>query len=214
MLNYLHPKGEYISDIIRETQKPFEIELLEYISKKYGNLGGTWVDVGANIGNHTRWFLDNTNAVKVVAIEPHPANYELLIKNCPDAQVEKIAASNKCHLCSLKTSWLENMGTFSMVDGEDIEAFPLDYLGLENVKFLKIDVEGKEALVLEGFLETISRDHPVIFAEALKISTLYPMIELLSSVGYSLTAVHLPGSPTFEFQKIFDVGLKNKPSQL
>jgi FkbM family methyltransferase len=42
----------------------------------------------------------------------------------------------------------------------------LDSLGLVDVGFLKIDVEGHELAVLRGANETIAKNRPVVFMES------------------------------------------------
>lgn len=42
------------------------------------------VDAGANVGSASRYFLQRFPSARVVAIEPDPANYDLLVANCAD----------------------------------------------------------------------------------------------------------------------------------
>jgi FkbM family methyltransferase len=48
----------------------------------------------------------------------------------------------------------------------EVECKPLDHYGLEDVGFLKIDVEGHELAVLRGAAETIAHSCPAILVEA------------------------------------------------
>jgi hypothetical protein len=49
-----------------------------------------------------------------------------------------------------------------------IKVVTLDSKGLTNISMIKIDVEGMELQVLEGAMETIQRERPVLFMEIWK----------------------------------------------
>src|SRR6187431_2685690 len=61
---------------IRERRTFYEVDLLEHLERAVPH-GGVWVDVGANIGNHTIFFSRYT-ADRVVSLEPHPDNFATL----------------------------------------------------------------------------------------------------------------------------------------
>lgn len=65
-----------------------------------------------------------------------------------------------------KTGYITRGGkTVTNVSKGDVPAYAIDDLGIEDVDFLKIDVDGPDRLVLEGCLNTISRCLPVIYIE-------------------------------------------------
>ena len=78
----------------------------------------------------------------------------------------------------------------------ETDCFRLDDLGLQNVSFIKIDVEGAEYTCLRGASELISEQHPVLFLETMEHAqraygnTLADMYDWLTSKGYILT--HYP----------------------
>ena len=57
----------------------YEQEELELIGRHFK--GGVFVDVGANIGNHTIYALKFLGATKVIAFEPNPAAARILKVN-------------------------------------------------------------------------------------------------------------------------------------
>jgi FkbM family methyltransferase len=64
----------------------------------------------------------------------------------------------------------------------------LDGLGLKNVAFIKIDVEGFEEAVLDGAIETIARDRPILLIEIEErhnVGGLARIRDRLASLGYS-----------------------------
>jgi FkbM family methyltransferase len=57
------------------------------------------------------------------------------------------------------------LGTVIRDNEKDTTLIPLDSLGLEQLDFLKIDVEGFELFVLQGAEQTLRRCKPLIIAE-------------------------------------------------
>lgn len=124
---------------------------------------GVVFDVGANIGDHTRAYLDMGK--KVVAFEPHPFSFQCLQHNCPEATCRQIALSDKDE--DLRFKVLDNVGASRVRhDGEwMVNAETLDGQFLPAPQFVKIDVEGFEPKVLKGMMETLRQHRPLVFIE-------------------------------------------------
>jgi len=142
--------------------------------RKYISSSDNVIDVGANIGVYVIWvsqFLDERG--KIVAFEPDPVNYERLkaqinLNRIKFARAEKMALSNKKGV--LKMSSGKN-GENHVVSGKQqkyshklnevkctiLDSY-VDKMGMENIDFLKIDVEGFEKYVLEGAKNVLSSD--------------------------------------------------------
>jgi len=74
----------------------------------------------------------------------------------------------------LYNSELNNNGGFSLhpqphsfVVYDKIDVTTLDSYKLKNISMIKIDVEGHEEEVLKGAVDTIKKNHPIIFVENL-----------------------------------------------
>ena len=72
----LHDDGEYISDQIRKKNRYYEFELLHFIRSNFDC--SCFVDVGANIGNHSNFF--QRIGSRGWAFEPSRRNFEKLIE--------------------------------------------------------------------------------------------------------------------------------------
>jgi Methyltransferase FkbM domain len=70
--------------------------------------------------------------------------------------------------------------------GRQVPVHTLDSYQLDDVALLKIDVEGMEADVIRGGLDTIRRNRPVIFAEAWDAGYEQATAELLEPLGYRM----------------------------
>jgi FkbM family methyltransferase len=153
--------------------------------------GGTMVDIGGWYGPWTRRLVKR--AGRVVVIEPTPL-HEVLSRTLPP-RVDVIAAAASDH-CGAAEIWLTSpegaARGVSSLRRRDIHStsvtVPLvtvDGLGLEDVTFVKIDVDGHEASVLRGAAATIRRDQPRLFIEVEhRIQPIGDVTGLLDSWGY------------------------------
>lgn len=131
----------------------------------------TALDIGANIGNHSLYFSDYFK--RVVSFEPHPRTFKLLSLNA------ELAGNVTCHNVGLSDkegsavlSVLPvNFGrsTLSATPGAEsvtIRLVTLDgFCELDNVRLLKIDVEGHEYQALSGAGNIIRQHQPIILFE-------------------------------------------------
>jgi FkbM family methyltransferase len=142
----------------------YEYKMLYYIHKNIPNKG-KYIDVGANIGNHSMFFASFCNA-EVIALEPVKDNYDLLVFNSIGKNILPInkAVGKQEGKCSFEINQ-NNMGMCKMIEGKDVDIITIDSLNLTDVTLIKIDVEGSEKDVIEGALKTISLNRPHIFIE-------------------------------------------------
>ncbi|MFG3301000.1 FkbM family methyltransferase [Micromonospora chersina] len=151
--------------------------------------GGTAVDVGAWYGPWTARLL--RRADRVVAVEPTPALARQLRAAFPAVEVVEAAVSDHPGTASLHVpDGGAIVGTSSLEDatvGRPIEVprITLDSLGLTDVRFVKLDIEGHELPALRGAAETIRRDRPALLIEVEeRIQPVEPLLELLAGWGY------------------------------
>jgi FkbM family methyltransferase len=151
----------------------YEQEELSIIANYYR--GGTFVDVGAHVGNHAIYVSKYLEPAKVVVFEPNPPAIQILRINCAlngcmdiDTRFLGIAlAESEARLKAVSPD-ANNIGNtmfFAAADG-DVLALPGDALLLhEPVDFIKLDVEGMETEILAGLGQTIARWRPIMFVE-------------------------------------------------
>jgi FkbM family methyltransferase len=137
----------------------------------------TAVDVGANIGNHTAFFSEW--AQRVIAIEPNPpifARLERLIAENGLSNVIPVEvglsdrpgelalylAHDQAHLATLEPNVFTSEPVKIAIErGDDL----LQRLGVNDVDFIKIDVEGHEREVLAGLQSTMAQQRPFMTVE-------------------------------------------------
>jgi FkbM family methyltransferase len=154
---------------------------------KYLHGDMTLVDIGANLGLYTAismHLLDSSG--RIVAFEPFPGTYEILKKNvaanqsdgraCPRVDIFNLAATPEPNQMELRLN-PENRADNRLYRGtyrgnlEDWDTLPiegrpiddvLDELGIEEVNFVKIDIQGYEQKAISGFRKTLARSQNVI----------------------------------------------------
>ncbi len=137
----------------------------------------TMLDVGGNIGNHSLWLASCFE--KVICFEPNPAALEYLNGNVrlhDNIQVVPIGLSLKAGTALLQAGGDTNLGQAGITDHPDPDAIEitldsgdawLEKNGVEDVDFIKIDVEGHEWEALNGLRETLRKRSPILLFEYL-----------------------------------------------
>lgn len=136
------------------------------------------IDVGAHVGSWT-FHMAEAGFEAVEAFEPAPDTFECLKENANEWRRAHMGLSTKVGLtrCALgettekmgmkddaKYAGGNTGGRYLKGDG-DVMVRPLDVYNVDNVDFLKLDVEGFELFALRGARATIIRCQPVILIE-------------------------------------------------
>lgn len=173
--------------------------LFRWLKPYLENVKVVW-DIGANIGDHTRQYLNW--GMKVVAVEPNPITFRCLAHNCPEAECFNVAASEQT--AELKFTHLDNVGASRVTPSGEItvSAYPLDGFFVYRADilpgFIKIDIEGYEVFALRGMAKTIRLCKPILFVEmnqgALSSNGHTPddIVSLTEEMGYHVAAIYPP----------------------
>ncbi|MBT4889311.1 MAG: FkbM family methyltransferase [Rhodospirillales bacterium] len=176
-----------------------ELQALEQLAPD----GRVALDVGSNKGVFS--YLLARQGLDVHAFEPIPMFYERVRRTAPhNLQCHNIALSNvdgeaDFHL-PVKNGRIYNQTATLRTIGDDAEHITikvqtsrLDSLLMNNIGFIKIDAEGFEKQILEGAVETISRDRPVMLIEIEESHTgedLWTSLKFVESLGYTTHGYH------------------------
>ena len=164
-------------------------EECEKIASLASDSGGLCLDVGANIGFMTMAML--AARCRVMAFEPQPELFKILIENCPGADCRNVALSSSAGTAIMPRLRYgargnyggASLGTRSELGSINVECITLDSLELD-VSFIKLDVEGHELEVLRGGLDTLNRCSPIIYMEDDRPGKSAALREFLGSLGY------------------------------
>jgi FkbM family methyltransferase len=176
---------------------PDDLEIIASAFKK----GGTFIDIGANVGNHGMYAAMFLGADRVIPIEPNPQVYQLILAH--------VAANNLARFFELQhlgigisdseehgfgmeqrtknlgaAKMLPEQGRISVKTGDSI-------LANEAPAFIKIDVEGMELKALNGLRKTITAHKPPIFIEVTKANS-SGFDEFIQDVNYTIVESHSP----------------------
>lgn len=136
--------------------------------------GGTFVDIGANVGNHSIFAAKVMRAPNVIAIEPNPAAYKILNCNLALNELGNVVRHIACGLsdhegvAAVEKIGEANLGGAQLREGDGGAVLLRrgdELLSDVDVGFIKIDVEGMELGVLRGLEQTIRRSRPSILVE-------------------------------------------------
>lgn len=206
---------DHIVNVIRDTNAFYERDLLEHLWRVVAHKG-TFVDVGANIGNHTLFFA-RYMASRVVAFEPHPRNYDILTSVVATNQLAHVttvpigvSSASGVATLALPAGVSKNAGSFTMqiqvpTEGSvDVPVNTLDQLlkgHNEPITLIKIDVEGHEEHVLSGARGILVEHRPHLIIEAHLPEHLSAIQSQLKPLGYRTLGCFC-ASPTYHFARI------------
>jgi len=168
--------------------------------------GAIFVDVGAQVGYYSviagKLIAESG---KVIAFEPEPVNYGLLVRNLQLNGLEgivepnQLAAWNERKTVGFQLSeWIEHKGAHrvSEVDpdprGMQVEAVPLDEIlgDLQRIDLIKIDVEGGEYMVLDGMRALLERLPDLkIIVEVRPTPNSRDLVRLIEECGFNVSII-------------------------
>ncbi len=153
----------------------YEPEELSIIRDNFPKANGRFLDIGANVGNHSVFVAMFLNAQRVVLIEPNPAAIPLLESNIFLNGLEDVCErkylgyglSNRSVTHASIRAGKNNLGKARVTEGTgDIPLRSGDELLVgETFDLIKIDVEGMEMKVLDGLSNYLKAHQTPIFVE-------------------------------------------------
>jgi len=160
----------YIEWVVFTTRQYYEYTYLNLVRSLVG--GGSALDIGANIGNHTHAFAGFFD--EVLSFEPFDqvaVRLERKAALLPNVSVFRVALSDRNDTLQFTRPVTANWGTGKISERGDIDVPVVigdTFIAGKHtrpVNFIKVDVEGHEMPVLRGLKKTIMCDRPVVMFE-------------------------------------------------
>jgi FkbM family methyltransferase len=145
----------------------------------------TAVQAGGNIGLWPRRLAERFQ--RVITFEPDAESRACLAANVPaSVEVRPEALGAKMSQCGITHL---SLGSHHVVHGDAIPMISIDSLGLTDVDFLQLDIEGYEWHALSGAMQTLRACRPLVQVELRDFTARYGKTDddvrfLLGSVGY------------------------------
>jgi len=180
----------------------YEAAMLLYIRDTYP--GGTYIDVGACIGNHTLCFAKFC-ADQVIAVDPVGRNMQHLKDN--------VALNGMGNVVTVEAAlgsepgqgemnrFGKHHGNWRLEDGDGVEVTTLDAvaeLAEHPITVVKMDIEGGELEALKGGVGVLTEHKPVLFLELKTDREQEQAGRFLKGYGY-MPQKCFNNSPTWEF---------------
>ncbi len=185
---------------------PMETRVLRRVLR----IGDIFLDVGAHIG----WYSLSARQIvgpagKVIAFEPNPScvselKQNIILNSLHSIKIEKIAIADKNKKSDF---WLgdDMAGSLIKESAQELTHYSVKKIlvtvktldtycrehKIENIRLLKIDVEGAEEKVIQGAMRMLRKYHPClileIYSDTLKSRrTRMKMLRSLMKIGYKL----------------------------
>lgn len=166
----------------------------------------TIIDVGSFIADSILIFRKHFPDNHIIGFEATTCNYNmalqtLMLNNIKNAIVEKLALGDKEGTLTISTDRGSGNSCVSSYLSESNERCKMDTLDnyvkkhkIKKVGLIKVDIEGAEQLFIQGALETINRDRPIILMSIYHnyddLMHIKPYLESLN-LGYTFK-IHKP----------------------
>jgi FkbM family methyltransferase len=180
-----HARGEF-----------YEEPVLDLILENFEN--GVFVDVGANVGNHSIYVAKARPSSNIISFEPHPEAFAILSANVAlnrlndRITMNQVALSNCTERARIGTPH-HNLGGSTLEVEVRGRSEPQSFETVQTVtgaealsvtvSFIKIDVEGHELKCLEGLSEVLRVSRPKVLVEV-DSTTALEVAEFLEKLGY------------------------------
>ena len=161
----------------------------------------TALQAGGNIGLWPRRMAERF--ARVLTFEPDATSCACLLLNtrtCPNVEVHPLALGAALGVCDIAH---RSLGSHQVTEGRTVIVTTIDAIGLTDLDFLQLDIEGYEWHALSGGRETITRCQPLIQVELRDFTQKYGHSDaevrgLLAELGYAEVSKQRGNDVVFE----------------
>ena len=175
----------------------FEKYIIEW-SQQYCSTDKNMLDIGAHSGTYAISLADKCK--NVYAFEPQRMTYYTLcgsvaLSNCPNVTCINVGLGSEdqvgkktLNIVSLDGGGSTLQAREKVLATEEVEIKTLDSFDLDNIGFIKIDVEENELSVLEGSVLTLKKsNYPTILFESNTVNK--KLFNFITSLKYNIIQI-------------------------
>ena len=177
----------------------YELKEIELI-RRFIPDNGVFLDIGANVGNHSIFINKNRPDVKIIPIEPEPRAVSLLKSNirlnkCNNINTNFLGYAMSCRPGFSYLQWRSSITSthISLRNGELIEeGIKVPCILLQEIicknAFLKLDIEGMERFILNDAKDILIKNKPTLMIECLNSHKHNKLNEMLDGINFEVRA--------------------------
>lgn len=199
----INTHDDHIGNVVQKTKNFYEFGMLDYINKNIPK-NGYYIDVGANVGNHSLFFSLFCSD-QVIAIEPIPENIKILKENIKDNKLTNLTVVDRgISIDGREMSGnliKNNMGACYLSEGKGLKTISVtelcESIDISKITLIKIDVENMSLEVFKAFLPILQDNNNIhLFIEASKTE----LKEILELSGFKAIR-QFNATPTYYLKK-------------
>jgi len=169
--------------------------------------GGTFFDVGANVGFYTLLAASLLAPERVFAFEPVPENVHFLkrhldLNKIKNVEVLEVAISDEVGMCSFRLEQTRAMGRLDSGGSFQVRATTLDHLLQQGLiappSYIKMDIEGAEYRALLGAKECLEKYRPKLFLATHGTQVHDECCRLLRTLEFEIVPLNTPSDDRSE----------------
>ena len=176
----------------------YEPILLKHVIKNYN--GGSILDIGANVGNHSVFFahyLKNKPGFSLDSFEPEASAHKFLSENLANnvdlrnVTIHNLAVGAASGSVELNNGSPNNLGAAKVTRSSESDNLGVPMRSLDDilspdkkVSIIKMDIEGFEPDALLGAQRILSDNSPILYVEANSESKKQQIDDIICPLGY------------------------------
>jgi FkbM family methyltransferase len=158
---------KFLDDAPHDRPWLYHRDIGTYLKNEFGTFNIS-IDVGSNYGQFARLLSPLSKWVHSFEMNPDiHICFEENLRDCNNVTLHKNGLGHKNITAYTNKDQWSGVQKVNFTSGTKIDLKTLDSYKFNDVDFIKIDVEGSEHLVIEGAVETISKNKPIIHIELL-----------------------------------------------
>jgi FkbM family methyltransferase len=199
-------KNDY-DGLIISSEYGQSVEFNSNTLEPFKNRKGKIIDVGANIGVMSIILSQEFDYSEIICFEPGKNSCEIADKNLEICGINhkayNLAISNVNGKVGFDESRNSQNSKLNLDEKENtVETRTLDSYDFNDVILIKIDVEGHEVEVMEGAIDTINRNKPIVLLEYHEEASASRIFEIIKDLNYNWISLETDG--------LFDEGRINQ----